>query len=82
MACEPLGHPPPNQFGLIHPGPISLPVAILDGLLLLALLGDVMVRYTRYLRDEEWAGGFLEWLVPGRQAVIIRQDSFHERITA
>ena len=48
----------------IHLGPVSLPVAILDALLTLALLSDVLVRYTRYLRDDDWAGGFLEWLIP------------------
>jgi hypothetical protein len=47
----------------LHIGPLSLPVAILDGLLTLALLSDVLVRYTRYLREDDWAGGFLEWLV-------------------
>jgi hypothetical protein len=48
----------------IHLGPVSFPVGILDGLLALGLLSDVLVRYTRYLRDEDWAGGFLEWLIP------------------
>jgi len=48
----------------IQVGPVNLPVAIIDGLLMLALLCDVLIRYTRYLRDEDWAGGFLEWLVP------------------
>ena len=48
----------------IHIGPVSLPVAILDVLLTVALLSDVLVRYTRYLRDEQWAGGFLEWVIP------------------
>jgi hypothetical protein len=49
---------------ILHLGPVSLPVAVLDGALLLGLLGDALVRYTRYLRDEEWAGGFLEWVMP------------------
>jgi hypothetical protein len=48
----------------IHLGPVSFPVAIVDGLLMLALLSDVLVRYTRYLREDDWAGGFLEWLIP------------------
>jgi len=48
----------------IHIGPLGLPVCILDGLMTVALLTDVLVRYTRYLREEDWAGGFLEWLVP------------------
>jgi hypothetical protein len=48
----------------IHIGPVSFPVGILDGLLTLAMLCDVLVRYTRYLREDDWAGGFLEWLIP------------------
>jgi hypothetical protein len=48
----------------IHLGPVSFPVGILDALLTLAMLSDVLVRYTRYLRDDDWAGGFLEWLIP------------------
>jgi len=47
-----------------HIGPIGIPVALLDCLLLLALLADVPVRYSLYLKEEEWAGGFLEWMVP------------------
>ncbi|HTY86394.1 MAG TPA: hypothetical protein VMB80_02930 [Candidatus Acidoferrum sp.] len=48
----------------IHIGPLGLPVCILDSLMTLALLTDVLVRYTCYLREDDWAGGFLEWLVP------------------
>ncbi len=48
----------------IHVGPLGLPVCILDSLMTLALLTDVLVRYTCYLREDDWAGGFLEWLVP------------------
>jgi len=48
----------------IQVGPWSIPVGILDGLVTVVLLSDVLVRYTRYLRDQEWAGGFLEWLIP------------------
>ena len=47
-----------------HIGPIDIPVALLDSLLLFALLADVPVRYSLHLREEEWAGGFLEWMVP------------------
>jgi hypothetical protein len=47
-----------------HIGPIGIPVTLVDSLLLLAFLADVPARYSRYLRDEEWAGGFLEWIVP------------------
>jgi len=45
-------------------GPIGIPVSLLDSLLLIALLADVPVRYSHYLGEEEWAGGFLEWMVP------------------
>jgi len=41
-----------------------IPIALLDSVLLLAFLADVPVRYAHYLREEEWAGGFLEWMVP------------------
>jgi hypothetical protein len=40
---------------------------ILDSLLLVALIVDVPVRYSHYLRDDQWAGGFLEWLKPGKK---------------
>lgn len=48
----------------IHVGPLGFPVCILDSLMTVALLADVLVRYTCYLREDDWAGGFLEWLVP------------------
>ena len=47
-----------------HIGPIDIPVALLDFLLLMAFLADVPVRYSHHLREPEWAGGFLEWMVP------------------
>jgi hypothetical protein len=50
-----------------HPlrlGPISIPVMLFDVALLIALMADVAIRYTEYLREDEWAGGFLEWLKP------------------
>lgn len=43
---------------------VSIPVAVFDVLLGLALMADVAVRYSQYLRDDQWTGGFLEWLVP------------------
>jgi hypothetical protein len=46
----------------LHLGPISIPIVLLDGLLTLACLADVAIRYSHYLREEDWAGGFLEWL--------------------
>ena len=43
---------------------VSIPVTVFDVLLGLALMADVAVRYSQYLRDDQWTGGFLEWLVP------------------
>jgi hypothetical protein len=48
----------------LHLGPVSIPIVILDGLLAVALLSDVAMRYTYYLREHDWSGGFLEWLMP------------------
>jgi hypothetical protein len=48
----------------LHVGPVSIPFALLDVLLLLACIADVLVRYSRYLREDQWNGGFLEWLLP------------------
>jgi hypothetical protein len=45
-------------------GPVHIPIAFLDCLLSLACLADMLVRYTLYLREYDWHGGFLEWLVP------------------
>lgn len=50
-----------------HPlklGPVSIPVMLIDILFIVSLLADVAIRYTEYLREDEWAGGFLEWLKP------------------
>jgi len=52
-----------NQDAL-HLGPVSIPLYVLDSLLGLACLADLCVRYTRYLREDQWTGGFLQWLVP------------------
>jgi hypothetical protein len=51
-----------------HIGPVSIPVTLIDCLLIVALLADVLMRYTEYLREEEWAGGFLEWLKPRKRS--------------
>jgi len=45
-------------------GGMNFPVGAFDGLLLLALVADAAMRYTHYLREDQWTGGFLEWLVP------------------
>lgn len=47
-----------------HLGPIGLPVVLFDILLLTSMLVDVPVRYSIYLKDEESAVGFLEWMRP------------------
>ncbi len=45
-------------------GPVAIPLYVLDMLLAVSCLTDVAVRYNHYLREDEWAGGFLEWLLP------------------
>ena len=45
-------------------GAVALPVWSLDCLLFLTLVMDVPVRFSHHLRDSEWAGGFIEWLIP------------------
>jgi hypothetical protein len=51
---------------------LSIPAMWLDVLLLLALITDVLVRYSFYLREDQWCGGFLEWLV--RRAPKVEKD--------
>lgn len=43
-------------------GPVGIPLHIFDIIVSLAMIADVAVRYTKYLHDDEWTGGFLEWL--------------------
>lgn len=43
-------------------GPVRIPLNLFDLLVSLAMMADVAVRYTKYLQDDEWTGGFLEWL--------------------
>ena len=45
-------------------GPVNVPVGLFDVLLVLMLLADLGIRYSCYLREDQWIGGFLEWLVP------------------
>lgn len=45
-------------------GPVAVPVMVLDILMDVVLLADVIVRYSHYLRDDQWCGGFMEWLKP------------------
>jgi len=58
-----------SSHGSLHIGPLSFPIGILDVILVLVLIADVAMRYTYYLREHDWSGGFLEWLVrrPGMQ---------------
>jgi len=48
----------------LHFGPVSFPMFLLDALLFLSCVADVCVRYSNYLREDQWTGGFLEWLLP------------------
>jgi len=34
--------------------------------LFVALVADVAMRWTLYMREDQWCGGFLQWLVPRR----------------
>jgi hypothetical protein len=45
-------------------GSVSVPVAVFDVLLGLLFLADMSMRYSHYLREDQWCGGFFEWLVP------------------
>ena len=47
----------------LHLGPIHLPIGILDCILVLVMMADVAMRYTYYLREHDYSGGFLEWIV-------------------
>jgi hypothetical protein len=44
-------------------GAFALPVAWVDYGLLVIFLVDAAMRYTFYLREDQWYGGMLEWLV-------------------
>jgi hypothetical protein len=52
-----------SRVSALHLGPVTLPLAWLDVLFTLALVADVAIRYSLYLREDQWFGGFLEWLV-------------------
>jgi hypothetical protein len=51
----------------ISVGPLSVSVTLLDIIILLALIIDCIVRYSLYLRDDQWSGGFFEWIIPHRK---------------
>jgi hypothetical protein len=46
----------------LHIGALSIPIGIFDSILVLLLLADFGVRYTNYLREHDWCGGFGEWI--------------------
>ena len=48
----------------LHIGSVSIPTSLLDVFLALACVADLGIRYSNYLREDQWTGGFLEWLVP------------------
>ncbi len=52
-------------------GPVAISAALIDALLLVALVLDTFVRYARYMRDDQWAGGFLEWIIPRRKPKLL-----------
>jgi hypothetical protein len=56
-------------FDALHLGPVTLPIWIIDALFASALIADVLMRYSLYLRDDQWAGGFLEWIRPSTRHV-------------
>jgi hypothetical protein len=44
-------------------GSLSIPIGILDCILVVLLLADIAMRYSYYLREHDWSGGILEWIV-------------------
>lgn len=43
-------------------GSLRVPIVWIDAAIFVALLADILMRYTYYLRDDQWYGGFLEWI--------------------
>jgi hypothetical protein len=46
----------------LHIAGLSIPIGIFDSLFVLLLIADFAIRYTNYLREHDWCGGFAEWL--------------------
>jgi hypothetical protein len=44
-------------------GSVFIPIMYFDILLTVALIADLLIRYSYHLHDHEWAGGFLEWII-------------------
>jgi len=60
-----------SSHDYLHIGPVSIPIGILDCIVVILLLADVAMRYGYYLREHDWSGGLLEWIIrrpgmPGR----------------
>lgn len=52
---------------VLHLGPLSLPMGWLDLLLAVVVATDCLIRLSHYMREDQWNGGFLEWLRPKRR---------------
>ena len=50
-------------------GSFSLAIGWLDVLLVVLLFADLVMRYAYYMREHDWCGGFLEWIIrrPGQK---------------
>jgi hypothetical protein len=48
-------------------GPVTLPMGWFDFLLAVICAADCLVRLSHYMREDQWSGGFLEWLRPARR---------------
>jgi hypothetical protein len=51
----------------LHIGSLSIPIGSLDVILVIVLMADMAMRYTYYLREHDWSGGFLEWFFRGNK---------------
>jgi len=48
----------------LHLGPLSVPIGLIDVCLFVTCVADAAVRFTHFMKEDQWTGGFLEWLVP------------------
>jgi hypothetical protein len=53
-----------GTLGIALVGGLRFVALPLNVIVLLALFVDLIIRYFRYATDDQWAGGFLEWLLP------------------
>ena len=56
--------------GVLHFGSLTMPMGWFDFLLTVAGAADCLVRLSHYMREDQWSGGFLEWLRPKRRKEI------------